>query len=124
MIEQCILHLNNDKIYDAFPTLLCLEQKFQKGFSPSQGAQMCITNSTIFNQVQQCATGDLGNQLMHKNAVETAALQPPHKYVPWVVVDGVPTDAITDDMLGWICDHYKGPKPSACSSRNKCLKDF
>lgn len=123
MLEQCVLHAKNDKVYDAFPIILCMEKKFQLGYSPSQAASECITDSSLFNEIKQCATGDLGNQLMHKNAVETRNLNPPHKFVPWVVVNGQPNTDITDNMLGWICNHYTGPKPEGCSKKDgKCWK--
>jgi hypothetical protein len=100
-----------------------MEKKFQIGGSPSQAASSCISNSTLLSQVQKCVTGDIGNQLMHKNAVETKNLNPPHKYVPWVVVDGKPNTDITEDMLGWVCNNYKGTKPPACKKDSKkCYK--
>ena len=32
--------------------------------------------------------GRLGNALLHKFAVATDKLDPPHTYVPWIVIDG------------------------------------
>jgi interferon gamma-inducible protein 30 len=58
---------------------------------------------------------------MHKLAQKTASLNPPHNYVPWIVVNGKHTDEIQhaaqDDLLGLICKLYLGVKPEQC--RNK-----
>lgn len=57
---------------------------------------------------------------MHTIAQKTAALNPPHKYVPWVVADGQHTedinDAVTDNLLKYVCDNFQGEKAAACSA--------
>lgn len=66
--------------------------------------------------VTKCIKGDQGKELILQYAGKTASLEPPHKYVPWVVVDGQP---LYDDyryFADFICKAYKGAtKPSACS---------
>jgi interferon gamma-inducible protein 30 len=55
-------------------------------------------------------------QLEREFAAETASLDPPHEYVPWVVVDGTP---LYDDYVyieKAVCQAYKGYKatPYVC----------
>ena len=38
--------------------------------------------------------GAEGNALMHAIANRTEGLNPAHKYVPWIVVDGVHTEEV------------------------------
>lgn len=82
-------------------------------------------NITI-DPINKCMTSRFGNNLQHQNAVETEQLNPPHKYVPWVTLNGVHTEDIQqkaqDDLVGLICETYTGAnKPSACTK--KCMRD-
>lgn len=61
-----------------------------------------------------CYDGDEGDALIAANAKRTAALNPPHAGVPWVVVNDAPVDD-RDQLLAAICDAYVGAKPSCCA---------
>jgi interferon gamma-inducible protein 30 len=50
-----------------------------------------------------CAEGPLGSALTRMAAQRTAALAPPHAYVPWFVVNGVALRSAADDLLAFVC---------------------
>lgn len=62
------------------------------------------------DQITACISSPYGNSLEHSMAVVTDALNPPHKYVPWVTVNGVHTEDIEqqalDNLVKLICDTY------------------
>ncbi|AES69589.1 putative gamma interferon inducible lysosomal thiol reductase GILT [Medicago truncatula] len=66
--------------------------------------------------VNDCYRSERGNELELKYADETNALQPPHKYVPWVVVDGEPLYEDYENFLTYICKAYQGTDaPKSCT---------
>jgi interferon gamma-inducible protein 30 len=52
----------------------------------------------MFIQLNHVFVLPQGKSLMHKNAEATAALNPPHKFVPWIVING----QHTDEIQAWI----------------------
>ncbi|KAJ8440209.1 hypothetical protein Cgig2_023974 [Carnegiea gigantea] len=64
--------------------------------------------------VTDCYTSGHGKELELKYASATDSLEPPHEYVPWVVVDGQPLYEEYENFTSYICKAYKGPTPSAC----------
>ncbi|KAK7840454.1 gamma-interferon-responsive lysosomal thiol protein [Quercus suber] len=66
--------------------------------------------------ISDCFSSGHGKELELQYAAETNTLQPPHKYVPWVVVDGEPLYEDYENFLSYICKAYKGTAVStACS---------
>jgi interferon gamma-inducible protein 30 len=67
------------------------------------------------NPIYDCLNSGHGTQLELKYAAETNELQPPHKYVPWIVVDGQPLYEDYENFISYICKAYKGAAtPTAC----------
>ncbi|XP_078435330.1 gamma-interferon-responsive lysosomal thiol protein-like [Wolffia australiana] len=77
--------------------------------------QTCFKETGLDSKpVMDCYKSDQGYKLELAYAAETAALQPPHKYVPWVVVDGKPLYEDYEKFETEICKAYKGVLPEAC----------
>ncbi|CAM0152929.1 unnamed protein product [Urochloa decumbens] len=61
--------------------------------------------------VTECYKNEKGHKLELKYANQTDALVPPHRYVPWVVVDGQPLLEDYENFEAYICKAYKGTSP-------------
>ncbi|RCV45246.1 hypothetical protein SETIT_9G438700v2 [Setaria italica] len=61
--------------------------------------------------VTDCYKSEQGHKLELKYANQTNALVPPHRYVPWVVVDGQPLLEDYENFEVYICKAYKGSNP-------------
>lgn len=61
------------------------------------------------------AIGELGKSLQRLAAERTQSLKPPHQYVPWVVVNGIPLLEDVDNVMKYICVAYTG--------RDRCEKE-
>jgi interferon gamma-inducible protein 30 len=53
---------------------------------------------------------------MHEMGVKTESLDPPHNYVPWVVLDGVHNTTIQNmamaDLTALVCQTYQARFPT------------
>ncbi|XP_033936579.1 gamma-interferon-inducible lysosomal thiol reductase-like isoform X2 [Pseudochaenichthys georgianus] len=115
MIEACIIHLTG---HSAFQIIYCMESAANV-LNASQPCLQLYAPSVSWARVSSCVTGDLGNQLMHANAVMTRALSPTHTHVPWVTFYGEYTedneDKAMSSLFSLVCQLYKGVKPPACN---------
>lgn len=58
----------------------------------------------------RCCTGELGSELEVEAASQTRALRPPHTYVPWVTVNGVPLGSAYPNLLTIVCAAFTGER--------------
>ncbi|XP_056148700.1 gamma-interferon-inducible lysosomal thiol reductase [Lampris incognitus] len=114
MIETCLLNLTGSA---SFHIIYCMESSNDV----IKSAKSCVdiySPGVSWESIMDCVNGDMGNQLMHQNALKTQALSPPHDYVPWVTINGKHTDDLVQkamsSLLLLVCSMYQGPKPEAC----------
>ncbi|XP_049455090.1 gamma-interferon-inducible lysosomal thiol reductase [Epinephelus fuscoguttatus] len=127
MIETCLWNLTAD----AGVIIFCMESSIDV-LSSAESCVKIYSTDVTWDNVMSCVNGDLGNQLMHQNALKTEALKPPHQYVPWITINGEHTEELQDKAMNslftLVCNMYKGPKPPACGEgqryfRSYCHKD-
>ncbi|XP_052113543.1 gamma-interferon-responsive lysosomal thiol protein isoform X3 [Arachis duranensis] len=64
-----------------------------------------------------CYTNGNGKNIEQKFAQETTQLNPPHRFVPWVVVNNQALQEDYPNFVNYICKAYKGKsKPDGCRS--------
>lgn len=114
MIQACLLNMTKTK---AAIIIFCMEA----AADIIKAAKLCVemyAPELSYGKLWSCVTGDLGNQIMHQNALKTKALSPPHTFVPWVTVNGVHTDELQQkamsSLISLVCSLYKGIKPDVC----------
>eukprot|EP00257_Ricinus_communis_P020185 XP_015579360.1 gamma-interferon-inducible lysosomal thiol reductase isoform X2 [Ricinus communis] len=88
----------------------------------------CFEMSALGTEAIDCYTSGYGNMLEQKFAAETAQLSPPHRFVPWVVVNNQPLQEDFENFVSYACRAYTGTQvPEACTSlpaeTNSLLKE-
>lgn len=71
------------------------------------GARSGQTRST-FGQTPPSNAGTLGDYLQRHALERTASLVPRHRWVPWVVVNGIPLFDDFENVATFICAAYGG----------------
>eukprot|EP01134_Creolimax_fragrantissima_P003619 CFRG3619T1 len=123
IVMACAIHVLDD-VQQWFPYILCLEKlrPTDPGSAESECEDFLFVTQSKIKALHDCVSGDLGKSIIHKNAERTANLDPPHKYVPWIVINGQHNEAIQTaaqhDLAGFVCEMYTGTKPDGCPTNH------
>ncbi|KAM0948088.1 putative gamma interferon inducible lysosomal thiol reductase GILT, Thioredoxin-like superfamily [Dioscorea sansibarensis] len=111
-IEACAISVWPD-VFEHFKFIYCVERLvFEHKYD---NWETCFEETGLDSTaVLKCYEGGDGNKLELQYAAKTGALQPPHTYVPWVVVDGQPLYDDYENFESYICKAYTGDLPKAC----------
>ncbi|KAG0496026.1 hypothetical protein HPP92_000635 [Vanilla planifolia] len=111
-IEACAIHAWPD-LAEHFKFILCVEGLVLK--HKYLNWESCFRETGLKSEaVSNCYESGYGEKLELQYAAQTDALIPPHKYVPWVVVNGQPLYDDYENLEIYICAACKGVSPKAC----------
>ncbi|KAL6967730.1 hypothetical protein U1Q18_033541 [Sarracenia purpurea var. burkii] len=113
-IEACAINIWPD-LNKHFSYINCVETLVYKHKYPQW--ETCFDELGLDpTPISECYSSGYGKELELKYAAETNTLQPPHEYVPWVVVDGQPLYEDYENFVSYICKAYNGTaRPNACT---------
>ncbi|KAL3038143.1 hypothetical protein AAZX31_01G113200 [Glycine max] len=113
-IEACAITIYPD-VVQHFRFVRCLERLTLEG-RHNQWVN-CFQMTGLGTSPIDCYTNGNGKAIDQKYAKETAQLNPPHRFVPWVVVNSQALQEDYQNFVTYICRAYKGNViPNACRS--------
>ncbi|GMY10536.1 gamma-interferon-responsive lysosomal thiol protein-like [Fagus crenata] len=113
-VEACAIDVWPE-LNEHFPFINCVETLVYEHKYPQW--ESCFEKLGLDPKpIADCYSSGYGKELELQYAAETNTLQPPHEYVPWVVVDGEPLYEDYENFVSYICKAYKGTAVTeACS---------
>ncbi|KAK7349772.1 hypothetical protein VNO77_07424 [Canavalia gladiata] len=120
-IEACAITIYPD-VMQHFKFVRCLEQLTLEN-QHSEWVS-CFRRTGLGTSPIDCYKSGNGKAIEQKYAKETDQLIPPHKFVPWVVVNNLALQEDFQNFVIYICKAYKGNvKPDACRSASTRIYD-
>ncbi|CAO2827077.1 unnamed protein product [Amaranthus hypochondriacus] len=114
-VEACAINVYPDTKKHYF-LIQCIERLvYEKREAEWQScfAQVSLDPQPIFD----CYNQGLGSRLELQYAYETSQLNPPHAYVPWVLVNNQPLYEDYQNVITYVCRAYQGTQvPAACKT--------
>jgi interferon gamma-inducible protein 30 len=103
-----------------YPAFKCIEASDD---SPENASKTCLPDSGMDKQaIIDCAKSNEGDLLHMAAAQMTIDLDPPHKWTPWVVMDGKPLEDKTEDILKEVCGKIPASAKKAIAQCNPVFK--
>ncbi|KAK6943196.1 Gamma interferon inducible lysosomal thiol reductase GILT [Dillenia turbinata] len=118
-VEACIINFH-PRPSRQLRIIHCIEALVQQG----QYHQWASCLGDSYAPVLDCYNSGLGKTLEQQYGVETLQLIPPHRYTPWVVVNGQPLEENYGQFIAYVCKAYKGPSPPAVCKSATAMKEL
>lgn len=115
-LMSCVIDMR-PKQDDWFGFLKCVEDHLFSGDQDLANVTKACAPEADVDPVDllKCYNSPRADELQLKAMEETKSLVPPHEWVPWVVVNGVPIRDLSHNLLELICAAYMGhSKPKRC----------
>ncbi|PSS23843.1 Gamma-interferon-inducible lysosomal thiol reductase [Actinidia chinensis var. chinensis] len=116
-VEACAIRVWPDLgSHFSFRFIRCVERLNLEN-KHSEWSSCFRTEGLNSKPLMDCYNSGLGFQLEQSYADETARLNPPHRFVPWVIVNNLPLEGDYQNFVAYVCKAYKGTSvPKACRS--------
>lgn len=104
-----------------FPFVKCLAQYITQ---MEAKLETCSEKSGLSSdKLSECVQGKQGDRLEERAGLETIKLKPTLKFVPWIVVQGVPLGADFENLERYVCAlSPEDARPPACNELPKSLQ--
>ena len=92
---------------------VCIESNigyYSKDFDKT--LEFCLSKEqNILKEIKDCLGNDLGNFYQHQMAQKTDVN---HKYVPWIVVNGIHDEQVENEIIASLIDYICGNDKTKC----------
>ncbi|XP_021891051.1 gamma-interferon-inducible lysosomal thiol reductase-like [Carica papaya] len=111
-IDACAINMYPD-VERHFSFIYCIERLTLMNQLSSWAN--CFEMAGLSREPIDCYTNGYGRSLEERDFAETSQLNPPHRFVPWLVVNNQPLQEDYENFMSYICNAYKGNGlPEAC----------